>query len=50
MPSSKVKCPKPPSSPADFEWNPTAYQQLHLSLTREDIQRQANKATLARPA
>ncbi|GGK36655.1 hypothetical protein GCM10008955_33080 [Deinococcus malanensis] len=36
--------------PADFEWNPTAYQQLHLSLTREDIQRQANKATLARPA
>lgn len=27
--------------PGDFEWHPTAYQQLHLSLTRGELQAQA---------
>ncbi|MFC4638367.1 hypothetical protein [Deinococcus hohokamensis] len=36
--------------PADFEWHPTAYQQLHLSLTRSELQAQAVTAALAHPA
>ncbi|WP_221090863.1 hypothetical protein [Deinococcus aquaedulcis] len=35
--------------PADFEWHPTAYQQLHLSLTRSDL-RHAPLPFLLQPA
>ncbi|MFC4424954.1 hypothetical protein [Deinococcus navajonensis] len=36
--------------PGDFEWHPTAYQQLHLSLTRGELQAQAGTSPLAHPA
>ncbi|MFD1733926.1 hypothetical protein ACFSC4_26170 [Deinococcus malanensis] len=35
--------------PGDFEWHPTAYQQLHLSLTRSELQEQAPTVLPASP-